>query len=91
MISKRKGVRLLLKQCSREQFYTVIHSSKLTPEQENIISLYIIQGLSIYAIAEKVNRSEASVRKILSKIYDQIYPLYSTDCKLLYKLSLSKK
>ncbi len=73
MIDSRKGVRLLLKRCSREQFNTVIRSSKLTPEQENIISLYILQGLSICAIAEKVNRSEAGIRKILAKIYDQIY------------------
>ena len=87
MIDSRKGVRLLLKRCSREQFNAVIRSSKLTPEQENIIGLYILQGLSVCAIAEKVNRSEAGVRKILTQIYDQIYPLYSNDCALLYFLS----
>lgn len=87
MLKSRKGVRLLLKRCSLQQFTTVIRSAKLTPEQEYIIKLYILQGLSICAIADKVNRSEAGVRKILSKIYDQIFPLYSTDCTLLYNLS----
>lgn len=87
MLKSRKGVRLLLKRCSLQQFTTVIRSAKLTPEQEYIIKLYILQGLSICTIADKVNRSEAGVRKILAKIYDQIYPLYSTDCTLLYNLS----
>lgn len=87
MLKSRKGVRLLLKRCSLQQFTTVIRSAKLTPEQEYIIKLYILQGLSICAIADKVNRSEAGVRKILAKIYDQIFPLYSTDCTLLYNLS----
>lgn len=83
MIDSRKGVRLLLKRCSREQYQTVIRSAKLTPEQENIIGLYILQGLSVCTIAEKVNRSEAGIRKILAKIYDQIYWLYATDCNWL--------
>lgn len=87
MLKSRKGVRLLLKRCSLQQFTTVIRSAKLTPEQEYIIKLYILQGLSICTIADKVNRSEAGVRKILAKIYDQIFPLYSTDCTLLYNLS----
>lgn len=91
MIKHRKAARLFLKNCSRQQYQNLIYVAKLTPQQEKIINLYILDGLSICAVADKVNLSESGVRRILSKVYDSVYPFAQTACELINFVSKKQR
>jgi DNA-binding NarL/FixJ family response regulator len=83
MLKSRYAVRKLLKDCPRKVYQNLIYVAKLTPAQENIINLYILQGLSICDIADRVNLSESSVRRIIAKVYDYVYPFARVPCGVI--------
>ena len=82
MLKSRRSARLFLKNSNRENYKKIIHSAKLTPQQESVVNLYILQGLSICAVADELHISESGVRKILSNIYDVVYVFHKSACKL---------
>jgi predicted DNA-binding protein YlxM (UPF0122 family) len=72
MDNARKAARLMLINSTRTQYQKIIYQAKLTPTQENIINLYILQDLPICTIADKLNMSEGGIRKNIAKVYDRI-------------------
>lgn len=64
-----KSARKFLKECTREEFEKAIYNAKLTPFQEEVIRLHILDCKSVVAISLKLIVSESCVKKALSETY----------------------
>lgn len=64
-----KAARKYLKESTREEFERTIYSAKLTPMQDKIIRLHILEDRPVCYIAMKLILSEATIRRALSEIY----------------------
>jgi predicted DNA-binding protein YlxM (UPF0122 family) len=72
MNSASKAARLRLRMSTRAEFERLIFEAMLTPMDEHIIRLYIVNDLSVPIIAMRMAVSEACVRKHLTEIYEKV-------------------
>lgn len=72
MIQSRKAVRQRLKSCSRAEYDTLVFSAKLTPIQNKILNMFILENLPIFEISYRVACCESLVRRRLAEVYDKI-------------------
>ena len=72
MLNARKAARHYLKTCSRADYDAAVYSAKLTPIQAKILNLYILDNLSIYEIAFRLDFCESLIRRRLSEVYDKV-------------------
>ena len=72
MKPSHKAARQRLKQAARADYERLIYSAKLTPRQEKIINLYILQDYSVCKIAFSLSCCQSLVRKELANIYEKI-------------------
>ncbi len=75
MIPSRKAVRQRLKCCSRAEYDALVYSAKLTPIQNKILNLFILENLPIFEISYRVACCESLVRRRLAEVYDKIAKL----------------
>lgn len=64
-----KAGRRYLKESTRGEFETAIYNAKLTPFQEQVVRLHILNDKSVVAIAMELNCSEATVKRALQIVY----------------------
>ena len=72
MKPSHKAARQRLKQSTRAEYEKLIYSAKLTPRQEQIINLYILQDYSICKIALSLSCCQSLIRKELAYAYEKI-------------------
>ena len=72
MKQERKLARQRLKQSTRADFERLIYAAKLTPRQEKIIKLFILQDYSVCKIALSLSCCQSLVRHELSQSYDKV-------------------
>ena len=72
MNSASKEARLRLKMSTRAEFERLIFEAMLTPMDEHIIRLHIVDGLSVAYISMRMAISEACVRKHLNAIDEKV-------------------
>lgn len=72
MRTSRKTARHFLKDCSRAEYDAAVYAAKLTPLQLKILNFYILDNLSIYEIAYRLDFCESLIRRRLAEIYDKI-------------------
>lgn len=72
MIPSRRNARKRLKDCLHAEYEKIIHAAKLTPIQQKILTLYILEDLPIYEIAFRVGFCESLIRRRLAEIYDKV-------------------
>ena len=72
MKKSRYLARKRLKESTWAEYENLIYSAKLTPRQEKIINLHILQDFSVCKIALSLSCSESLIRKTLSTVYEKI-------------------
>lgn len=72
MLPQRKLSRQRLKNFTRAQYDACTYAAKLTPIQNKIIDMYIIDKLPICEIAFRLSFCESLVRKRLAEVYDKV-------------------
>jgi len=72
MNSASKEARLRLRMSTRAEFERLIYEAMLTPMDEHIIRLHIVEDISIAYIAMRMAISEACVRKHLNQTYKKV-------------------
>jgi len=72
MNQKSKDARLQLKRATRREFERLIYEAMLTPMQEHIIRLHIVNDVSVSIIAMRMALSETTVRNQLAAIYEKV-------------------
>lgn len=77
-----------LKQATKLEFEQLIGNANLTPFQEKILKLYIVQGFSICKIALSLSCCDSSIKKQLAKIYDKIDKIYTFWVLFLFCIDL---
>ena len=73
MKESRKVARSRLKAASRDEYEQLIYSAKLTPRQEQIINLHILQDWSVCKISLSLSCCQSVVKKQLAEVYDKIH------------------
>ena len=68
-----KNARTFLKQATRTEYNSVVYEAKLTPEQETILNLHILEAKSIIAISMKLHCNTTHVKEKLSDAYKSIH------------------
>lgn len=64
-----KAARKYLKECTREEFDKSMYHAKLTPFQENVARMHIVDDKTIVAISLELNCSESTVKRALQIVY----------------------
>lgn len=64
-----KAARRYLKECNRDEFERAIYNAKLTPFQEQVIRLHILNDKSVVAISLELHCSEATIKRALQSVY----------------------
>lgn len=75
MLPARQAARQRLRDCTRAEYNSLTHSANLTPFQEKVIALYIIDKLPQSEIAFKLSICESLVRRRLAEVYDKVAKL----------------
>lgn len=68
----RKKTRDWLKHAEREEFEEILYKSKCTRVQIEILHMKFIDDYEVYKISQILNRSETTIKAILTKAYDLI-------------------
>lgn len=68
----RKKTRDWLKNAEREEFEEILYKSKCTRVQVEILHMKFIDDYEVYKISQILNRSETTIKAILTKAYDLI-------------------
>lgn len=68
----RKKTRDWLKTAEREEFEEILYKSKCTRVQVEILHMKFIDDYEVYKISQILNRSETTIKAILTKAYDLI-------------------
>lgn len=68
----RKKTRDWLKHAEREEFEEILYKSKCTRLQVEILHMKFIDDYEVYKISQILNRSETTIKAILTKAYDLI-------------------
>lgn len=69
MDAKCKAARMALRTATRSQYEALIHESKLTPFQEELVRRHILECESISCIASEKYSSEQRIKRQLHKAY----------------------
>lgn len=72
MLPTRKNARQLLKDSSRAVYDKLVYDAKLTPTQNTILNLHLLDCLSIYEISFRIGFCESLIRRRLSEAYDKV-------------------
>jgi len=72
MKPSRKAARRRLKQSTRTEYERLIYEAKLTPRQEQIINLHILNDCSVCKIALSLSCCQSLIRKELTSAYEKI-------------------
>lgn len=72
MDKRRKQARDLLRAATRPQYERLIELAKLSPFQEKILKLHIVDAVALIPIADRFCCSELCVRHHLNLAYEQI-------------------
>jgi len=72
MNQRSRDARQRLKDATREEFERIMYEALLTPSQDKIVRLHIVQDVSVCGIAERLCCSETTVRKRLSSAYEKV-------------------
>lgn len=75
MLPTRQAARQRLKDCTLAEYHQLTRSAKLTPQQDKVIALYIIDKLPQAEIAFKLSICESLVRRRLAEVYDKVSKL----------------
>ncbi len=68
----RRTARDWLYNCTRSEFYEVMHEAKITPRQFAICKSRFVDGLLNYQIGIKMNISDKTVERDVAKAYDAL-------------------
>ena len=67
-----KDARTRLKKSTRKEFESLVYEAMLTPMQEKILRLHIVDRVNIPVIAMRMAMSETTVRNYLSESYEKV-------------------
>lgn len=73
MNPNRKFIRQSLKDCSRAEYASVTTAAKLSPAQQSVLDLFILERLPVTEIAFRLSFCESLVRLRLAEAYDKIF------------------
>ena len=68
----RRKARDWLYNCTRSEFYEVLHEAKINPRQFTICESRFVDGLLNYQIGMKMNISDKTVERDVAKAYDDL-------------------
>lgn len=71
MTEQHKAARDLLKRAKRYEFERILTEAKVPPIYEDVARLYLVEGLTLYQAAAKLNISERTARKYIATVYDR--------------------
>jgi DNA-directed RNA polymerase specialized sigma24 family protein len=75
MNQKSKEARTRLRKATRAEFESLVYEALLTPMQEKIIRLHIVEKIPVTYIAERFCMSEGTVRRNLQEVYEKVAKL----------------
>ena len=71
MTEQHKQARDLLKRAKRSEFEKILTEAKVPPIYEEVARLHIVEGLTLYQVAARLNISERTARKYMAVVYDR--------------------
>lgn len=67
-----RRIRQYLKMCSRKEYEKLVYESKLTPLEESILKMCILDGKTNDEIADSIKCSARTISKFISQAYLKI-------------------
>lgn len=73
MDAKRRTAKKYLIDACRSEYEEVTHEAKLTPRQQRILDLALIENMRYWEIAEAIGNCQEVIKIDLQRAYDKIY------------------